>query len=360
MFNSVWLVIGFLSSYVVSFTRLFVYNVALDRSCIKQFYKTLKEKKPFEIVFTDGVSNNEDHVPIMRSSFVFWKTPFFLVISENTLQGTHYKEMTCSITTLFFFKSSINKILRSSIKTKVDDTITISIAFKDYYNFATLIPTNSAPYKNLIIDKPIFKGLFNLFNEVKSGKRRKSGIILYGPPGNGKTSIIKTFGVNLGFDINIISFNASLDNPSLYSLFAYRSDTKRPRIIVFEDFDCVFDGRKPLIDGCHLTYDGILNVIDGILIDNDKTMLIITANDMSKIDNALKSRPSRIDSIVHIENPSTKSRRRILKKYCNHFVEDFVHVTEGCSASLVCEIGKRDPKSVLEVEETIMEFKQES
>src|SRR5262249_43239177 len=76
-----------------------------------------------------------------------------------------------------------------------------------------------------------------------------------------------------------------------------------PCMVLLEDIDCVFDGRKNVAHSDGVTFDCLLNCLDGV--DRaEGVMLAITTNHLEKVDAALGrpvnadegcSRPGRID-----------------------------------------------------------------
>ena len=71
-----------------------------------------------------------------------------------------------------------------------------------------------------------------ILNVIK-GKKEKTGILLHGVPGNGKTYLIKHFSAKYGMPIYIVSFNADMNNHDVIKMFGH---IKGPAIVLFEDF----------------------------------------------------------------------------------------------------------------------------
>lgn len=192
------------------------------------------------------------------------------------------------------------------------------------------------------------------------------GIGLSGPPGTGKTSIIKSIANKLKRHIVIIPLNKISTENEFYNIF-YESRYNKSnevnsigfdkKIIVFEDIDCMSDivydrKEKDLIKENKSTaddkdkkdvqlissvikackdddYDGfknynkqsedkltlsfILNIIDGIR-ETPGRVLIITSNYYDKLDKAL-IRPGRIDISLEMKLATID----IIEKMFNHF-----------------------------------------
>lgn len=163
------------------------------------------------------------------------------------------------------------------------------------------------------------------------------GVILYGPPGNGKTTLAKWIALKFRIPMSVVSFNRDFDNHTIIRMF---SSIKGPGVVLFEDFDSYFNQRQPQLSGQRFSFDVILNVIDGVFSPNGALIFIMTANDLNKIDDALKRRPSRFRFVKKIGPPSKKIRRRIFSgiKNCEKFVAD----TNGKSLDQVLDVFDRE------------------
>ena len=85
-------------------------------------------------------------------------------------------------------------------------------------------------------------------------------------------------------------------------------------IILFEDFDAVFEGRKNIVDAeGGVTFDTILNAIDGVQA-NDGVLLIITTNKFTAVDTALSMRPGRIEKTIKFDLPDKNWRHKCITK----------------------------------------------
>ena len=86
-------------------------------------------------------------------------------------------------------------------------------------------------------------------------------------------------------------------------------DNGRCRVLVIEDIDCIFDGRKKDSDTYSpITFSGILNCLDGMC-RMEGLIIFLTANDVTKLDSAL-IRPGRIDyklEFTHINEYQMKN-----------------------------------------------------
>jgi len=139
---------------------------------------------------------------------------------------------------------------------------------------------------------------------VKNGIPYKTGIALHGPPGTGKSSIIKAIASDLNRDLYIININEVSDS-GLKNLL---SSVDPQSIIAIEDIDSVNSAlnrnddkpskNKGSIEFNKLSLTGLLNVLDGISSPSD-IITIITTNHIDKLDPALL-RPGRVDLSIEL------------------------------------------------------------
>lgn len=144
----------------------------------------------------------------------------------------------------------------------------------------------------------------------------RRGYMLHGPAGCGKTSLIRAIAEDLDLPVHIFDLS-SMDNAEFSENWnATKSDI--PRCVVFEDFDTVFHGRTNVCTSSDLTFDTILNSVDG-LEREDGLLLFVTTNHVKHIDEALgvqdengmSSRPGRIDKVAKIGKPDYAGRYKI-------------------------------------------------
>ena len=134
------------------------------------------------------------------------------------------------------------------------------------------------------------------FWHLSRGIPWKLGIVLHGPPGTGKTSLIHALASDLGFDIKYIK--------SLHGLGAAFLSGKPSDLFVIEDIDTIAgslnrddgpaDARGPGGSALH----EILNSMDGMQTP-DGLKFIVTTNHIDKLDPAIV-RPGRIDDVIEV------------------------------------------------------------
>jgi chaperone BCS1 len=122
----------------------------------------------------------------------------------------------------------------------------------------------------------------------------KNTVMIHGPPGTGKTSMIKSIASTLDCDLYILPITKDLLDNDIVDAFSYINDNEdKERIVVIEDVDTLFEERKVGDTQNGLTLQGFLNCMDGFTC-MEGTMLFITANKPEVLDFAM-IRSCRID-----------------------------------------------------------------
>ena len=166
----------------------------------------------------------------------------------------------------------------------------------------------------------------------------KNGWLLHGKPGKGKTAFTRA----LGQELNMPIYSFDLPTMTNQDFTEEWEDVMGhvPCIALFEDFDAVFEGRKNVategkIQG-GVTFDCILNQMDGVE-NTDGIFIIVTTNDLSRIDPAIgaeaedgdSSRPGRVNRSLEFDILPENGKRRIAERILGGFQEsEWTHLIE--------------------------------
>lgn len=163
-------------------------------------------------------------------------------------------------------------------------------------------PIESVVLPRAVIDRTLgdvrtFEARRDWYHSIGVPYRR--GYLLHGQPGNGKSSLVLAIASELGRDIGIVS----LGSPSLTDDMLRAGLARLPgnAVLLIEDIDGVFVGRKPVRDDMKLTFSGLLNALDGVATPEGRIMFV-TTNYLERLDAAL-IRPGRMDVQVAIDPP---------------------------------------------------------
>jgi len=152
----------------------------------------------------------------------------------------------------------------------------------------------------------------------KYGVSIPNGMLLYGPPGCGKTFISKQFAEEVGFnfielkpsDIKSMYINATEDK--INEIFN-KAEKKAPSIIFIDEIDAVVPNRD---NDLNQMYSGPVNEFLVQMSNcSEKNIFIIAAsNRPDKIDSSIL-RTGRIDKIIYIPPPDYDARVSMFKMY---------------------------------------------
>jgi hypothetical protein len=150
------------------------------------------------------------------------------------------------------------------------------------------------------------------------GGRPKRGLLLTGPPGNGKTSACRWLWEECrrnGHEYQIVSPDAYQAarrscNPvqAVRDLFA----VNRSGIIFFDDMDVALRDRNTVRETDDQAV--FLSALDGIQVNEGVVYVFTTNCSLELIDPAFK-RPGRIDLVLHFTLPDATLRRRLMDRW---------------------------------------------
>jgi cell division protease FtsH len=159
----------------------------------------------------------------------------------------------------------------------------------------------------------------------KSGARVPRGVLLQGPPGNGKTLIARAFAGETG--VNFIAVNAcdfgsqfiGIGSSKIKKVF---TEAKRnaPCVIFIDEIDSVGSKRGTASDAAgkemNTILTSLLNQMDGFE-QMDNVMVLAATNRAGDLDDAL-IRPGRFDRQLIVNYPDKSTRKEIFELYCKN------------------------------------------
>ena len=170
--------------------------------------------------------------------------------------------------------------------------------------------------------KKEIKFTIELMKNKKQGIRNSRGIILEGPPGNGKTLFAKALAQEC--KVNFIATKGADFQGALMGLGAFKvkmlfakAKRKKPCIIFIDEFDSI--GEKRSYQGSGIDKENnriittLLNEMDGFTSLNG-VIVIAATNSYQSLDAALV-RPGRFDLKYTINNPDKETRGELIDIY---------------------------------------------
>lgn len=221
--------------------------------------------------------------------------------------------------------------------------------------------------KDIILEEATLELLErNIINFVKNreklkafGMSSKKGVMFYGVPGTGKTHTIH-------YLANILkehtTFLITADQMIHIGDYITLARLLQPSIVVIEDADLIARSRATMnsFDEESLL-NKLLNEMDGLKEDAD-IIFILTTNRVEALENAISSRPGRIDQAIEFPLPNEESRMRLIQLYgrdlevSGNLINDIAKKTEAMSAAFIAELMRRSAQFFIESKDKKIEI----
>jgi len=150
------------------------------------------------------------------------------------------------------------------------------------------------------------------------GRRAGGGVMLYGPPGCGKTLLARATAGECGLPFYNLRIEDVLDpmygvsERQLHAAFA-EARQRAPCVLFIDELDAfAYARRKQQGSAGRALVDQLLQELDAIGADNAGMLVLAATNAPWDVDDALK-RPGRFDRLVFVSPPDRPARRAILE-----------------------------------------------
>lgn len=222
---------------------------------------------------------------------------FFVIVSENNYQ--EYLKLRNS------FDSWIQERDRDNLHIRVVDGEDIPYTKDSTWNELFLPEDIKTDIKSLIENFLASKDFY-----LESKIPWKRGILLWGEPGCGKTSLIRT--IISEYNFKPVTFVPGANADSLREVFSY-AEEQSPALLYIEDLDSLIE--------TGLDISTFLNLLDGISAKNG-LFVVATANNVSKLQANITRRPSRFDRKFEIPLPNQEMAYIYIQRWFGKIVND--------------------------------------
>jgi transitional endoplasmic reticulum ATPase len=150
------------------------------------------------------------------------------------------------------------------------------------------------------------------------GKKVGGGVLLYGPPGCGKTHLARAAAGECGVNFISVEIQQVLDmwlgesEKRLHQIFE-RARDESPTIMFFDEMEAIGAARHQIRQGPgRRMVNQLLAEMDGVGSRNDNILVLGATNAPWDVDPALR-RPGRFDRVIFVPPPDVAAREAILR-----------------------------------------------
>lgn len=281
-------------------------------------------------------------VPTFRNKLIYYPD-YEVAITQPVL---FYEESWNSDEVFYFapnvekmqlFIEAVNEQLRNVLMTQVS----YMIDTEDGIRRSNIGESELIRREDVFLEEHLRRNIFRSIDEFFKddgeffkhyGLPYKRGILLYGAPGNGKTTLVKSITGSVDAPVVYWQITEHTDSESIQEVFRL-VNSMTPAILVIEDIDSMPDYVRSVF----------LNMLDGAH-SRHGIFVIGTTNYPERIDPALINRAGRFDRAYEIKNPKKELRTEYLKTLDirsllnEEVVEHISKLSKGLSMSQLSEL----------------------
>jgi transitional endoplasmic reticulum ATPase len=153
------------------------------------------------------------------------------------------------------------------------------------------------------------------------GKKVGGGILMYGPPGCGKTHLARATAGEISASFISVGINDVLEmwignsERNLHELFE-QARSNRPCVLFFDEVDALGASRNDMKNsGARMLINQFLSELDGVNASNEGVLILAATNAPWHLDSAFR-RPGRFDRIIFVPPPDAAARAGIMDIHC--------------------------------------------
>lgn len=222
-----------------------------------------------------------------------------------------------------------------------------SVAFEDVVGLDSV--------KEKIFDMVIYPRQYRELYE-RFRKKAGGGILLYGPPGNGKTMIAKAIAHETGslfFPVKFSDLGSKWFGESEGKMKALFDEARRAEsaVIFFDEIDAIAAKREASSPTDRLVAE-LLVQMDGIHKREGNLTILAATNRLNALDDAIL-RPGRFDEKIFIPLPDAAARSAMFEKHLSAIpsaVTDYAGLaarSEGLSGAQIAHVCERAKQKVI-------------